>query len=90
MLIVYIKSCPTISDFLKMAREPLLLFQIPHHGSSHNNSISNLKYIPTEMFFWHDEDCTRINKQPGLIAALAPCKLVLIDSVTYLICHIHV
>ncbi len=83
-----LKSCPTILDFLKMTNEELLLFQIPHHGSSHNTNISDLIPIPTRYFFLHDNDYKRIKKiiTPRSLPLNKP--IIVIDTVLGFFCEI--
>lgn len=82
-----VKSCPTILDFLTLAGEPLLLFQIPHHGSNHNSSADYLQVLPSELFFWHDRDYSRIDRNT-IVAnnSIQRDRLVLIDTISYLVC----
>lgn len=83
-----VKACPTILDFLKIAGEPLLMFQIPHHGSEHNSSADYLQVLPCKLFFWHDKDYSRIYKNTSVVKNLIPPReLVLIDTIMYLVCR---
>lgn len=84
-----VKSCPTILDFLRIANEQLLLFQIPHHGSSHSISSCYLRTFPSELFFWHDKDYDRINKNTSVVKNIPSGRLILIDTVLFLACVIH-
>ena len=86
-----VKSCPAILDFLIMAGEPVLLFQIPHHGSSHNSKGRDLCGIPSAFFFWHDRDYSRINKNTSITRNLIlKDKLIIIDTLVGLWCHIFI
>lgn len=84
-----VKSCPTILDFLMMAGENLLLFQIPHHGSDHNSSADYLQVLPSELFFWHDKNYSRLNKNASIVNIFPQYRLVLIDTVTHLVCEFN-
>lgn len=81
-----IKSCPTILSFLSIAGENLLLFQIPHHGSSHNSSDIDISHIPSYLFFWHDKNYQRIKKNNIINNGN---NLFLIDTVVGLHCVFH-
>ena len=84
-----VKTCPTILDFLKMSNEPLLLFQIPHHGSPHNSSSNYLQLLPSNLFFWHDKNFARLRKNTNVVNNIQPsCRLILIDTVFYFFCDI--
>lgn len=86
-----VKSCPTILDFLKMANEPLLLFQIPHHGSSRNSSAKYLQLLPSDLFFWHDKNYNRIYKNRTIVTNIRPLyRLILIDTDTFLFCGFRI
>lgn len=86
-----VKSCPAILDFLIMAGEPVLLFQIPHHGSSHNSKGRDLCGIPSAFFFWHDRDYSRINKNTSITRnPILKDKLIIIDTLVGLWCHIFI
>ena len=84
-----VKTCPTILDFLKMSNEPLLLFQLPHHGSPHNCPSNYLQSMPSELFFWHDKDFSRLRKNTYVVNNIRPsCRLILIDTVSSFLCDI--
>ena len=84
-----VKSSPIILDFLKMSNERLLLFQIPHHGSPYNSSTNYLQSIPSDLFFWHDKDYSRINKNTSVVNNIQPpYRLILIDTALLLLCVI--
>lgn len=84
-----VEHSSTIVDFIRMANEPLLLFQIPHHGSSHNSSRQHLGLVPTDYFFWHDRDYTRIRKNTSIMNCHGITnKLRIIDTSAGMFCRI--
>ena len=85
-----VKSCPTILDFLRFAGEQLLLFQIPHHGSVRNSSADYLQVLPSELFFWHDKDYSRIHKNTSVMKNITPYRLIFIDTVSYFVCDFKI
>lgn len=50
----------TVLSFISYNKEPLQFFQIPHHGSAHNSSLSRLQYVNTRLFFCYDNNCRRL------------------------------
>lgn len=79
----------TILDFIKITCEPMLLFQIPHHGSSHNSSGEYLRPVPASFFFWHDRDSTRIRKNVSIMTDLGiASRLRIIDTTVGSLCTI--
>jgi len=44
------------------ADNPLLLMQIPHHGSRSNSDVQFSNYFPSHFYFCHDKDDKRIKK----------------------------
>ena len=74
-----------------MANEPLLLFQIPHHGSSRNSSAKYLQLLPSDLFFWHDKNYNRIYKNRTIVTNIRPLyRLILMDTDTFLFCGFRI
>lgn len=64
--------------------EPLQFFQIPHHGSAHNSSLTRLQDIDTQLYFCYDNNCRRLvnnfgNALPPHTPYFYPLKILLID-----------
>lgn len=81
-----VKSCPTILNFLRMTKEPLLLFQIPHHGSPNNSSLDYLQSFPSMLFFWHDKNYKRFNNISS--KPILKNRCLIIDTTVGLVCCI--
>lgn len=74
----------TILSLISYNKKGLQLFQIPHHGSTHNSSLARLQNINTLLYFCYDSNCRRLVNNFGQTFSFSnpyniPLNLLLID-----------
>lgn len=69
-----------VQAFLDQNRteKPLLLMQIPHHGSQYNIGAQFETDFPAKFYFVNDEDTKRLQKSAGLFGSLMKQKNILL------------
>lgn len=70
-----------VQSFLDHNRteNPLLLMQIPHHGSQYNIGAQFETDFPAKYFFVNDEDTKRLQKSAGLFGSMMKQKKLLVS-----------
>ena len=74
----------TILSLISYNKKGLQLFQIPHHGSTHNSSLARLQNINTQLYFCYDSNCRRLVNNFGQVLSIHnpykyPLNILLID-----------